>query len=91
MTIGDQMNLFFIERYIQKIKKEDIYNYAQSQGLSLNKEELNILYNFLKTNYKIFFTNPDIRQKLLNELKSKVSYQTASKLEELYNQYKNKI
>ena len=44
------MNLIFIEKYIQKIKKEDIYNYAKSQGINITPNELNILYNSLKNN-----------------------------------------
>lgn len=85
------MNLFFIERYIQKIKKEDIFNYAKTQQISLTTEELNILYYYLKTHYKEFLNNPNIRPKLLKELKSKITYQNATKLEELYNLYKDKI
>ena len=29
------MNLFFIERYIDRIQKEDIYNYASKEGIEL--------------------------------------------------------
>lgn len=85
------MNLFIIERYIQKIKKEDIYNYAYSQGINLTSNELDILYNYLKTHYKTYLYNKDIRPKLLTELKSKVSPNVAYKLDELYYQYKDKI
>lgn len=85
------MNLFFIERYIQKIKKEDIYKYAQSQEITLTSNEINTLYHYLKTYYKPFLTNPNLRPELLSEIKSKVNSQTATKLDEIYNQYKNKI
>lgn len=85
------MNLFLIEMYIKKIKKEDIYNYALSQQINLAKNELDTLYTYLKTKYKIFLTNPCLRPKLLDEIKSQVSPKTASKLDELYELYKNKI
>lgn len=85
------MNLFFIERYIQKIKKEDIYNYAISQGVILKPNELEIIYNYLKTNYKTFINNKESRVYLLTELKSKVSQTVSNKLDELYQMYKNKI
>ena len=48
------MNLFFIERYLKKIKKEDIYHYATSQKINLTEKELNIIYPYFQTNYKTF-------------------------------------
>ena len=85
------MNLFFIERYIQKITKNDIYNYAYSQGINLKTHELDILYTYLKNYYKVFLRNPESRPKLLNEIKSQVSLEVANKLDELYYQYKDII
>lgn len=85
------MNLFLIERYIQKIKKEDIYNFAKSQAITLTSNELDTIYNYLKTYYKIFLRNKDTRLNLLEELKSKVSLPVSNKLNELYYLYKDKI
>ena len=85
------MNLFFIEKYIQKIKKEDIFNYANNQGINLTKTELDTLYNYLKSNYKTFLYNKETRPKLLTKLKSQVTSITAQKIDELYYQYKDKI
>ena len=85
------MNLFLIEQYIKRITKEDIYNYARSQKITLTPNELDTLYTYLKTYYKSFLRNPKIILDLLNELKSKVSIPVASKLDELYSQYKDKI
>lgn len=85
------MNLFFIEKYIQKIKKEDIFNYANNQGINLTKTELDTLYNYLKFNYKIFLYNKETRPNLLTKLKSQVTSITAKKIDELYYQYKDKI
>lgn len=85
------MNLFFIERYIKKIQKEDIYKYALSQGITLTNKELDILYTYLKMNYKSFLTTPELRPQLLSEIKSQVTPLTATKIDELYNQYKYKI
>ena len=67
------MNLIFIERIIQKINKEDIYNYSLNEGITLNNEELNTIYTYLKNYYKEFLYNKNIREKLLNELKSHLS------------------
>lgn len=85
------MNIFFIERYIQKIKKDDIYNFAYTEGINLTLEELDTLYTYLKTYYKPFLRQPDTRINLLEELKSKVSLKVSNKLDELYNTYKDKI
>ena len=85
------MNLYFIEKYIQRIKKEDIYNYAKSQEISLTEEELELIYKYLKTNYKLFLINKEKRLELLNNLKSNLNNKASSKLDELYNLYKNKI
>lgn len=85
------MNLFFIERYIQRIRKDDIYNYAYSEGLDLTNNEVDTLYTYLKTYYKTFLRDPSSRPTLLAELKSKVSLPVANKLDELYYQYQDKI
>ena len=85
------MNIFFIERYIQKIKKDDIYNFAYSEGINLTLEELDTLYTHLKTYHKQFLRDKNTRLSLLNELKSKVSSKVSNKLDELYNTYKDKI
>lgn len=85
------MNLFIIERYIQKIKKEDIYNYAKSQGIILTTNEVDTLYYYLKTYYKTFLTNPKSQLELLSEIKSQVSTPVATKLDELYYRYQNKL
>lgn len=85
------MNLIFIERIIQKINKEDIYNYSLNEGITLNNEELNTIYTYLKNYYKEFLYNKNIREKLLNELKSHLSIKTSKKIDELYSQYKDKI
>lgn len=85
------MNLIFIEKIIQKINKEDIYNYSLNEGITLSNEELNTIYTYLKNYYKEFLYNKNIREKLLNELKSHLSLKVAKKIDELYLQYKDKI
>lgn len=78
-----------ITEYINKLKKEDINNYAQKQGIKLDKEELDIVYNYIKTNYKNIIYCPI--EKTLSEIKYKVKPLTYTKIEELITKYKNII
>ena len=78
-----------ITEYINKLKKEDINNYAQKQGIKLDKEELDIVYNYIKTNYKNIIYYPI--EKTLSEIKYKVKALTYTKIEELITKYKNII
>ena len=87
-----------ITEYINKLKKEDINNYAQKQGIKLDKEELDIVYNYIKTNYKNIIYYPI--EKTLSEIKSHnlsgcpsvtVKPLTYTKIEELITKYKNII
>ena len=83
------MNIYMITEYINKLKKEDINNYAQKQGIKLDKEELDIVYNYIKTNYKNIIYYPI--EKTLSEIKYKVKQLTYTKIEELITKYKNII
>lgn len=83
------MNIYMITEYINKLKKEDINNYAQKQGIKLDKEELDIVYNYIKTNYKNIIYYPI--EKTLSEIKYKVKPLTYSEIEELITKYKNII
>lgn len=83
------MNFYLIEEYINKMKKEDIEKFALKQGITLNDEELSIIYEYIKNNYKtILYGNP---KNILLEIKEKVNYITYSKIENLYMKFKDKI
>lgn len=83
------MNIKIIEEYINKLTKEDINNYAKKQEIILDKEELDIVYNYIKTNYKNIIYYPI--KKTLSEIKYKVKPLTYTKIEELMTKYKNII
>lgn len=83
------MNNYLIETYINKLKKEDILNYARKQEIYLDKEEIDIIYNYIKYNYKkIIYNNP---QDTLKEIKKEVKPITYNKIENLYIKFKDKI
>lgn len=85
------MNIFIIEKYIKKITKQDIYNYCLSINLNITDKEIDTIYYYLKNYYHEFLTNKQSRPKLIQEIKPYLSDKVFSKLEELYNTYKDKI
>ena len=69
--------------------KEDINKFSIKQGIILDNEELDLIYTYIKSNYKtILFGNP---KNILEEIKSKVRPLTYSKIENLYIKFKDKI
>ena len=83
------MNEFIIIKYIQKITKQDIKNYATKENIPIKEEELNIIYDYIKTKSLNYLK--ENQEKILKELKQKLSQPTYQKIIQLYNLYKNKI
>lgn len=80
------MNNFLISEYVKMITKDDINKFALKQGVSLTKDELDIIYNYVKKDYKtVIYGNPRV---ILDELKIKVRPLTYNKIESLYEQFK---
>ena len=46
------MNIYLISEYVNRLKKSDITYYAEKQGISLDKEEIELIYNYIKKDYK---------------------------------------
>ena len=82
------MNKLFIYEYINRLKYEDIINYCNNNNININNQELEIIYTYIKNDYKRFFNNPTI---VLNEIKNKVNNNTYKEIITLYDKYKNKI
>lgn len=83
------MNIYLIEEYINRLKKEDIVKFSLKQGIVLESNEIDIIYEYIKSNYKtIIYGNP---KDILLEIKEKVSYLTYNKIENLYIKFKDKI
>jgi len=80
------MNIYLISQYVKRLNKEDINKFAIKQGVTLTDEELDIIYNYVKKDYKTFiYGNP---RAILDEVKTKVKPFTYSKIENLYQQFK---
>lgn len=78
-----------IESYVNKLTINDIYTFANYKNISITNNEANIIYNYIKKYWMIFYKeNPT---KLFNELKTQLSSNTYDNLIQLYIEYKNKI
>ena len=83
------MNFYLIEEYVNRMRIEDVNKFALRQGIILNDDELNIIFTYIKNNYKtILYGNP---KDILLEIKDKVSSLTYNKIENLYMKFKDKI
>ena len=82
------MNKLIIYQYINRLRKVDIVNYCNIHEISVNNDDLDVVYDYVKNEYKRFFDNPNI---ILNEIKPKVSDYTYNEIIKLYNKYKHLI
>jgi len=77
-----------IERYINKMTKEDVNNFALSKNITLSEDELNFTYDFIKKNYKNLLGNPNLLN--LELYKNKYSKENFSKITKVYQEYFNR-
>ena len=83
------MNEFLITQYIANLSFGEINNFASSNGVSLNHDETEIIYNNIKNNWRtIIYGNP---RGILNDLKDQLEPDTYIKIEELYVSFKDKF
>ena len=83
------MNIYLISEYVNRMQKQDVNNFALKQGITLDNEELDIIYNYIKNNYKtLIYGNPKV---ILEEINYQVKPLTYNKIENLYMQFKDKI
>jgi len=75
-----------IEPYINNITKEDINNFALKNNINLNKNELEFIYNFIKTKYKDVLNNPTNFS--LVKYKNNFSNENFIKINAIVNKYK---
>ena len=83
------MNIYLLEQYVKRLKKEDIYNFALKEGVTLEEYELDIIFNHVKKDYKtVIYGNA---RSILEKVKTEVNPLTYSKIENLYERFKNRI
>jgi len=74
-----------IERYINKLTKDDIKRFSISKNILLSEEELNFTYEFIKKNYKEMLNNPKLFN--LERYKNKYTKENFSKITKVYHEY----
>ena len=82
------MNRILVYEYINRLRREDIVKFCVIKGIDAIDSEIDVVYNYIKRDYKRFFNNPE---EVLKEIKNDVNANTFSIIMELYNKYKNKI
>lgn len=77
-----------IQKHIQKLTIQDIYNFAYKNGISLTEKEANFIYNQIKENWEelIFHDHMPI----LIKAKDSLEKGTYDKALELISFFKNK-
>jgi len=75
-----------IKRYVERLTINDIYLYAEKQGVNLQEKDAKIIYDYIKKYWEIFYKgNPT---NLFNDLKSKLDPIVFNKIIELYKLYR---
>lgn len=77
-----------IERYINKMTKEDVKNFAINKNINLSNEELDFTYDFVKKNYKNFLANPKVFN--IERYKNNYTEENFSKITKVYQEYSQK-
>lgn len=77
-----------IEQYINRLTENDVIMFANKNGIELNNDELKLIYNHIKSNWKtIIYGNP---KPILEDVKNKVDKLTYEKIENLYARFHEK-
>ena len=78
--------LNLVEPYINKLTKQDINTFALNNNIRLNNNELDFIYNFIKSRYKEVLSNPNNFS--LTKYKNNFSNENFIKINGLINRYK---
>ena len=85
------MNIYIIQKYINKMTKQDVYFYALKKGLTLNDNEVDKTYNYIKNHYKEYFSGKLTKEQILNDSEEVFTKENFQKFTSFYNEYKDKI
>ena len=83
--LSDGSTLQLLKNYVDRLKKEDIVNFAIKKNILLDKNELEVVYHNIKTRFKDIY---DDGLKVIEENKNSLKETTYRKLKELYENTK---
>ena len=83
------MNIYLIREYVNRLRKEDVNNYALKQNIVLDNSEIDFIYSYIKNNYRKILSR-DISLSL-DEVKPKLRDSTYNKLVILIYNNRDKI
>lgn len=78
-----------IEAFVNKMKREDIINFAHKNNLTITDHEIDFVYSFIKSNYQSVLKNPNSFDLAL--YKNEFSVDNYHFLENLINKYKKMV
>ena len=81
------MKDYLIIEYVKKLTVDDIKNFAKLKNIDITESEAIILYNYAKKHYQELINGDD---KIIKELKEKLSPNTFREAYRLYLEYKIK-
>lgn len=74
-----------IERFINKMTKDDVNNFALSKNIHLSESELDYTYDFVKKNYKSMLQNPKLFN--IERYRSNYTEENFTKISKVYQEY----
>ena len=77
-----------IERYIIRMTKEDVNNFALSKNIYFSDEELTFTYDFIKKKYKNMLKSPNLFD--INRYEGHYTKENFSKITKVLNEYTQK-
>lgn len=82
------MNKILIESYIKQIRKDDIAQFVNKNGISLSSKDIDILFHYVKDRWRdlLYGNKADVFKLLSDELDD----DKVSELEKLYKFYYTK-
>jgi hypothetical protein len=77
----------YVDNFISNLSKEDIIKFSEKQSVSLNDDEVNLIYDMIKNHFEELAFNTD---ETIYKIKDKLESTTYLKLNELINFYRQK-
>ena len=77
-----------IDKYMTNLTKDDVNNFALKKNIYLADDELDLIYSFIKKNYKEILKNPSLFD--INRFESKFHEDNFNKIKKVYIEYFSK-